>query len=288
MKKEQAVLDIQNLIFYYPNSRYPALDGVSFTVEEGEFIGICGPAGAGKTTLSLCLNGIIPHAQAGRMAGGVSLKGISLKDYTLPALGGTIGSVFQDPETQMVALTVEEEIAFGLENAGASPALIRERIEEAMDAVGIRQLQERSLSSLSGGQKQRVALASILAMRPRILILDEPTSELDPLGSREFFDLLARFHKTQGITIILFEQKVDQLAPYLDRLLVMREGKMVAEGKPERVLADQGVFGWGIRIPQVAEFAHLLAREAHLRLSEVPLTVEEGLSLIRKWEGQRV
>lgn len=288
MKQKQALLDIQNLIFYYPHSEHPALSEVGFSVEEGEFIGICGPAGAGKTTLSLCLNGIIPHAQAGRMAGGVSLQGISLKEYTLPTLAGTIGSVFQDPETQMVALTVEEEIAFGLENAGAPPELIRERIEEAMDAVGIRHLQERSLSSLSGGQKQRVALASILAMRPKILILDEPTSELDPLGSREFIDLLARLHKTQGITIILFEQKVDQLAPYLDRLLVLREGKIAADGKPARVLADPGIFGWGIRIPQVAEFAHLLAREGRLRLTEVPLTVEEGLSLIQKWEGQRV
>ena len=288
MIEQTALMDIEDLIFYYPQGQRPALNDVSFRVREGEFIGICGPAGAGKTTLSLCLNGIIPHAQAGRMAGSVSLRGVLLKEYTLPALSETIGYVFQDPETQMVSLTVEEEIAFGLENAGAAPSLMKERIREAAEAVGITQLQSRSLKSLSGGQRQRVALASVLAMRPQVLVLDEPASELDPVGSREFFQLLLQFNKDLGMTIIIFEQKVDQLAPYLDRLLVLQEGRIAAAGRPNQVLADERVSGWGIRIPQVAEFAHILARETHLHLSEVPLTVEEGLALIRQWKGKRL
>lgn len=286
MTEQTAFMAINDLIFYYPNSQRPALDGVNFGVQQGEFIGICGPTGAGKTTLSLCLNGIIPHAQAGRMAGGVRLQGVPLKEYTLPALAARIGSVFQDPEAQMVSLTVEEEIAFGLENAGVTPSVMQERIREVMDAVGITRLQERSLTLLSGGQKQRVALASILAMRPQVLVLDEPSSELDPVGSLELFRLLSQLKQTLGMTIILFEQKVDQLAPYLDRLLVLHEGKIALSGRPAQVLADEGVFRWGIRIPQIAEFAHLLAREAQVRLTEVPLTVDDGFSFLRQWEGK--
>lgn len=278
----EALIKVDDITFYYPDSAGPALESVSLTINQGEFVGITGPAGAGKTTLSYCLNGIIPHYQTGRIGGRVYLQGVPLGDIPGPQLAATVGSVFQDPEAQITSLSVEEEIAFGLENLGFSRQKMQQLIPEALSAAGISRLRERSTSSLSGGQKQRVVIAAVLAMRPKVLVLDEPTSELDPLGTREIFDTLYALNREHGITIILIEQKIDQLAGYLDRLIVLNKGRLAADGEPREVLAKREILELGIKIPQVAEFALLHSKN----LKKVPLTLLEGMEFVQKTYGK--
>lgn len=276
------LLAFEDLTFYYPGAAQPALADIGLKFSRGEFIGITGPAGAGKSTLAFCCNGVIPHYQAGKIRGRVVLEGRPLKDMRTPEIAVKIGSVMQDPEAQIVSLSVEEEIAFGLENFNFPRSEMEVRIQEAMAAVGITEMRQRPLTSLSGGQKQRVVLAAVLALRPEVLVLDEPTSELDPLGTEDIFKTLSRLNAEQGITVILCEQKVDQLIRYLTRLVVLDQGRIVADGKPARVLARKEVFDLGIKIPQVSEFALLWAAESGRKLSEVPVTVEEGLTFVRE------
>lgn len=280
----EELIRVDNLTFYYPESVNPVLDDLNLSIDRGQFVGFTGPAGAGKTTLSFCFNGIIPHYQAGRVGGLVYIEGVALKEIPAPQLAAKIGSVFQDPEAQIVSLTVEEELAFGLENLNFPSNKIEERIVWALEAMSIAHLRNRSTNSLSGGQKQRVVLAAVLAMRPKILVLDEPTSELDPMGTEEIFKTLYALNRQYGITVIIFEQKIDQLAPFLDRIVVLDKGKIVADGLPSKVLAQQTVFDLGIRIPQVSELALLWGE----RCREVPITIQQGLSFVReRWPKGR-
>lgn len=272
------LIEVQNLTFLYPSTDTPALDDINLTVNRGEFIGITGPTGAGKSTLSLCFNGVIPHYQRGKMAGRVDIKGCAVNEIPGDELARTIGSVFQDPEAQIVTMTVEEEIAFGMENLGFPKQLMLERIDEVLKMIGIEQLRFTSTTALSGGQKQRVVIAAVLAMRPEILVLDEPASELDPVGTEELFEILSNLNKQHGITIIVIEQRIDQLAGYLDRLLVLDRGKLIANGRPSEVLARKDVISLGVKIPQVTEFAMLFKED----FTEVPINLEQGIQFVQK------
>lgn len=271
------LIEVRDLTFLYPGSDIPALDNINLTVNKGEFIGITGPAGAGKSTLSLCFNGVIPHFQRGKMAGQVFLKGCPVSEIFGEELASTVGNVFQDPETQIVSMNVEEEIAFGMENLGFDKQLMLERIDEVLKMTGIESLRYSSTTALSGGQKQRVVIAAALAMMPEILVLDEPASELDPVGTEELFSILSKLNKSRGITIIVIEQRIDQLAGYLDRLLVLDRGKLVADGHPCEVLAKPEIISLGVKIPQVSEFALLFGGD----FTEVPITLEQGIKFIQ-------
>lgn len=273
----EALLEIQNLTFMYPGSEKPALNNINLKINAGEFIGITGPTGAGKSTLSLCFNGIIPHFQPGRFSGRTYLEGRPIAEMSNRELAEMVGSVFQDPEAQIVSLTVEEEIAFGMENLGFPRELMEERIDEALEITGIKPLRYRSTVSLSGGQKQRLVIAAVLAMRPQIIVLDEPTSELDPVGAEEVFRTLRKLNQEYGTTIILIEQRIDQLAGFLDRLLVLNSGKVIADGHPRTVLANREVISSGVKLPQVTEFALLYDN----KISEVPVTLEQGIDYVR-------
>lgn len=273
----EKLVEIQNLTFIYPEADGPALKDISFAVNKGEFIGITGPTGAGKSTLSLCFNGVIPHFQAGRMAGRCLIGDKPVADIPNREMASLVGSVFQDPEAQIVSLTVEEEIAFGMENLGFSREVMVERIDEVLEITGIAHLRERSTTSLSGGQKQRLVIAAVLAMRPQIIVLDEPTSELDPLGTEDVFQTLRKLNRELGITIILIEQRIDQLAGYLDRLLVLDKGSLVADGDPRTVLANPEVVALGVKLPQVTEFALLMDPRA----DQVPVTLEQGIAFAK-------
>lgn len=275
MSKE--MITIENLTFFYPGVSHPALNKINLSVEKGEFIGITGPAGAGKSTLSLCFSGIIPHFEPGKIGGTVYLENVPVAKIPPSQLARRIGSVFQDPEAQLVCMSVEEEIAFGLENLGFSREAMGERISRSLEMVGIKELRYSSVSELSGGQKQRVILAAVLAITPDVLVLDEPTSELDPMGTETVFKILSRINRDYGITVILVEQKIDQLAGYLGRLLVLNEGELIADGKPAQVLARPDVVKLGVKLPQVAEFALLCNNQ----LDEVPINIEQGLNFLR-------
>lgn len=215
------MIGIRGLSFRYAGESRDALHNIDMTVEDGDFIGVTGPSGAGKTTLTQALSGLVPHRRAGDFFGSVTVNGVDTVDSSLTALALQVGSVFQDIDSQMVAGQVEDEILFGLENFGVDRAEIPRRIDEALDDVGIAPLRHRAIGSLSGGQKQKVAIAAILALRPKILVLDEPTGELDPGASEQIFRLLRRMNEAHGMTVIVVEQKIMLLSAYAKKLALL-------------------------------------------------------------------
>jgi len=275
-----ALLEIKNFTFSYPQSLQPALEDISLVVEKGEFIGITGPTGAGKSTLACCLNGIIPHFQGGKAQGQILLEGTSIFSRNPAQIARLVGSVFQDPEAQIISTEVEQELAFGLENLGFPPAEMESRIVNAMELVGISQLRHRSTGALSGGQKQRVAIASALAMLPEILVLDEPTSELDPVGTEDIFSVLSHLNKDHGITVLVIEQKTEQLAAHAKRITVLNGGRIAMDGEPWEVFSNQEeLMSIGVRIPQVTRLAGMMGGRDRYSL---PLTVEQGQVFVER------
>lgn len=279
------VISIEQLSFTYAGSDQPALAEISLEVNPGEFIGITGPAGAGKSTLVLCLNGIIPHFQRGEYQGKVCIDGIDTFAMNCAEISRKVGSVFQDPEAQIVAPTVEDEIAFGLENFGVEPEIIEARITDALQWIGIEGLRRRSTAELSGGQKQRVAIAAAVALRPEILVLDEPTSELDPLGTKEVFEVLKRLNQEYGLTIVVVEQKMNILLEYIERLWVMNGGRLVADQPPRQIINQPELLASvGLQAPPVSELAYLLKATGYY-WGELPLTVDEAYWALLKCRG---
>ncbi|MGI6066080.1 MAG: ABC transporter ATP-binding protein [Bacillota bacterium] len=229
----EPVVDIKELSFTYNGSHYPALDRINLKVHRGEFLTISGASGCGKSTLALCLAGFIPYAFAGKMEGSVRIEGKDTKDYPAGGLSGIVGLVQQDPEAQLCTLTVRDEVAFGPENLCFPPAEIRERVSFALDAVGARDLLERQVHTLSGGEKQRVAIASVLAMTPSLLILDEPTANLDPSCTGEVLRTLEKLRKDHDISIIVIEHRLERLLPITDLLLFMEKGRITRTITPQ-------------------------------------------------------
>ncbi len=275
-----AILEISNFTFSYPRSPQPALKDINLRVAKGEFIGITGPTGAGKSTLASCLNGIIPHFQGGTAQGQISLQGSSIFERSTAQISRVVGSVFQDPEAQIICTEVEQELAFGLENLGFEPAEIERRIAVALDMVGITALRYWPTVALSDGQKQRVAIAAALAMLPEILVLDEPTSELDPMGTEDIFRVLTKLNQEYGITVIIIEQKTEHLAAHAGRIVILHNGEIAMDGEPWQVFSQQeALAAIGVRIPQVAQLARMLGGNSKETL---PLTVEEGRRFLER------
>lgn len=237
-----ALIEIENLTYTYPLTDSPALSDINLQVQPGEFVGIIGPDGSGRSTLAYTLAGFIPHFYKGTLQGSVRIDGAETSQTPLDQLVLKVGLAFQNPFNQIsgARYSVYEEIAFGLENIGTPPAEMPARIEEVMALTGISGLARRSPYSLSGGQQQRVALASILVMRPKVLVLDEPTSQLDPIGAREVFGVVRQMSQ-QGMTVLMVEQKVEWIAAFATRVLAMDGGRVIADGAPAEVLADPRV-----------------------------------------------
>ncbi len=274
----EPAIRVEGLTVKYPGRKRPALVRVSFSVQPGELVLVLGPSGCGKSTLALCLNGVIPHAIAATMEGRVRVVGLDTRQVPLSRLSEKVGVVFQDPEAQFCLLTVEEEVAFGLENLGVPPDEMPGRIAAALELIGLAELRERRIDRLSGGQKQRLALACVLAMGPEILVLDEPTAHLDPQAAAELFATLARLKAAGRHTIVVIEHRLDDLMPLVDRVLLFGpEGRLLAEGAPRELFAAyrQELDRFGIWIPQVTELAFRLA-EAGVEIDRLPLTVEEA------------
>ena len=251
------------------------LDGVNLDVEAGQFVVVFGEA---KSTLLLCLAGAIPHVVQGEFEGEVLVDGRGTRETPLAVLSQTVGMVLQDPENQLFNLTVAADVAFGLENLGVPRDEMERRVDEALRVVRADGLRNRPPHRLSGGQKQRVAIAAVLAMRPLVLLLDEPTRELDPLGTEEVFDVLAGL-KERGTTIVLVENDPDHVAPLADRMILLSEGRLLLDARARefyrRTLDDPRV-----RLPQITSLA--LAREP-MSLADgwLPLTVEEGATRVQ-------
>jgi energy-coupling factor transport system ATP-binding protein len=255
------VLEIRGLKYAYPP--YAAgigseniLNGLDLRVKKGEFVSIMGPTGAGKTTLCLALNGIIPHSTGGRFGGDVEVLGINTRNTTVAELAKKVGIVFQDPESQLFNMTVIDELAFGLENQGMPREEMEERVHGALQMVDMTAFAECSPFRLSGGQKQRVAIAAILAMEPEILVLDEPTSGLDPIGKSDVFRVVNRLRNEKAMTIIMVEHESEGAAEFSDRVLILDQGRVVLEGSPREVFDHaRRLRNLGVSIPQMAELA---------------------------------
>ena len=230
------MIEIKELTFKYKEGVEPVLRNINLRIPDGQFVGITGAAGSGKSSLTYMFNGIVPHCYPGDFYGSVTIDGHDTCETNLTDISRLVGSVCQDIESQMVSSIVEDEILYGLENFDIPKDEIESRVEQALRSMGIENLRERPIAGLSGGQKQKVAIASILALRPRVLVLDEPTAELDPASSYNVFTLLSRYAKEHGTTVIVVEQKIALLSEFADRLLIVDKGEIAFDGAPEKVL----------------------------------------------------
>src|SRR4030066_1662223 len=204
-----AVIETEGLTYTYPGGSKQSIADVSIRIEKGEFALITGPSGCGKTTLCRCFNGLIPHFYQGEMKGKITVSGMNIADHPIYELAKHVGLVFQNPENQLFALSVEKDVAFGLENLGHSREEMRKRVDGALNLTGIYDLRERSPHEVSGGQQQRVAIAAVLAMQPEIIVLDEPTSFLDPLSAERIFEVIYDLKQKLGVTVVLVEHRLD-------------------------------------------------------------------------------
>ena len=244
-----AVVEIRSLTYQYPATAEPALKNIDLDIEQGEFIAVVGANGAGKSTLCYALAGFIPHFFHGTISGSIITNGLNQLEASLSDIVLTVGLAFQNPFNQIsgAKFTVFEEIAFGLENLGISRSEMQLRVTEIMKLTGIEDLAGRSPYALSGGQQQRVALASILVMQPEILVLDEPTSQLDPVGTREVFEVVKKLSQ-EGMTIFMVEHKVEWIAEFADRVIVLADGQITGQGTPQEILSSPGLISAGIAI----------------------------------------
>jgi energy-coupling factor transporter ATPase len=277
-----AVIETKNLTYTYPNAPKSSISEVSIRIEKGEFTLITGPSGCGKTTLCRCFNGLIPHFYQGELKGDITVTGLNVKEHPTYELAKHVGFVFQNPENQLFALSVEKDVAFGLENLGMPREEMRERVDWALKLSGIYDLRERAPHELSGGQQQRVAIASVLAMQPEVIILDEPTSFLDPLGAKKIFEVIYDLNRKLGITIILVEHRLDLTARYANHIIIMDEGKAILDGDSREILNSEDTRLVGVGIPKATRLYQILQKEEANLGSTVPLSSDEMATLLKE------
>jgi energy-coupling factor transporter ATP-binding protein EcfA2 len=272
-----ALVTLQNVTYKYPLTKSPVLQNVNLQVNEGEFVAVMGPNGAGKSTLCYALAGFVPHFFKGEISGEIEVDGKKSSESTLDEWVLNVGLAFQNPFNQIsgAKYTVFEEIAFGLENIGVPRSEMKDRVDEAMALTGISDLADRSPYSLSGGQQQRVALTSILVMRPRLLVLDEPTSQMDPIGTREVFGVVRKMAE-EGMTVIMVEHKVEWIAHFADRVVAMKEGQVLLEGKPNEVLTSDLLTEKGFGISRYTSVAREAQKQGIWKQKQLPVTLFEA------------
>lgn len=280
-KENSPIVEAHDLSYIYPASEAPALSGVNLTINRGEMVVLTGPSGCGKTTFCRCFNGLIPNFYGGELQGELIVHGLSVKEHSTSELAQHVGFVFQNPENQLFALSVEKDIAFGLENLAMQRDEMRKRVDWAMDVVGIRDLKDAAPFELSGGQQQRVAIASVLVMQPDLVVLDEPTSFLDPLAAKNLFEIISKLNRDLNLTTILVEHRLDLLSTYASRLIVMDNGTIAADGAPREVLLSKNVEALGIGLPKVTRLFRMLSEQG-LALGPPVISVEELAREIRK------
>ena len=260
------MIRVEELSFKYTGAKEYSLKNINLKVKKGEFLGILGASGSGKSTLCLTFNGIIPHSIKGEFNGNVFVQGYNTKEASVAELSKLVGLVLQNPDSQLFNMTVEEEVAFSLENLGLDVEEIRRRVYWSLKITGLEGLENEFPPNLSGGQKQRLVIASVLAMRPQILVLDEPTSQLDPLGREQVLSLVTLLNKEQGITIILVEHNTEYLFDFADRLIVLDKGELVMEGKPREVFEEADFLrSLGIKIPTSVKIGAELKKKGLLK-----------------------
>ncbi len=277
------MISIEELTFVYSGAKEPSLKNIDLKIGRGEFVLVTGPSGGGKSSLCRCLNGLIPHFYGGEIAGRVAVSGMDTLEHSTKELATRVGMVFQDPENQLVSMDIEREIAFGLENLSFPRDLIARRIEESLDTLGIAHLRYRQIHELSGGEKQKVAIASVLALHPDILILDEPTSELDPKGAEEVLSVVTRLNDELGLTVIIVEHRLDRVLQYVDRLIVIGDGEIALDGGVADIVSNHygELSRLGVGVPPLLRLVNEL-RARGFGVERVPLTVKEGRAVLER------
>ena len=271
---------LKDVSYKYPLEDREILKNINLDIKKGEFWAVIGKNGSGKTTLCNVLRRFVPDFYKGELKGKITLEGKELKDYSAKEIVQKVGFVFQNPFTQIsgVKETVFEEIAFGLENLALDAEYIRKRVEETLKLLRIEELRDKNPYELSGGQGQKVALASIIAMDPEIMVIDEPTSQLDPKGTEEIFDIIDILKK-EGKTIILVDHKLELIAEYAEKVMVLDEGEMILSGNTEDVLKNKILMEKEIGIPQYAALAYRLMDEGKVKFEEIPITKEKAVEV---------
>jgi energy-coupling factor transport system ATP-binding protein len=283
-----AIAQLNNVTYKYPLTEKPALQNINLQIQEGEFVAVVGPNGAGKSTLCYTLAGFVPHFFKGELTGNVEVAGNDLEKSTLGEWVLNVGLAFQNPFNQIsgAKYTVFEELAFGLENIGIPREEMKQRVRETMELTGISDLADRSPYSLSGGQQQRVALTSILVMQPKVLVLDEPTSQMDPIGTREVFGVV-RTMAERGMTVIIAEHKVEWIAQFADRVVALHEGQILLEGKPSEVLTSKLLPEKGFGISRYTSVARKAREQGLWKKETLPVTLEEAVQGFSDARGER-
>lgn len=275
------MIEFKSFSFKYNKSKNNALSNINLSIKKGEFVGVIGNSGAGKSTFTYAINGVIPHHFEGDFYGEVNVNGLDTVDSSPSDLSLTVGSVFQDIDGQMVSSVVEDEILFGLENFGVHHDEIENRIVDVLKMVGIEDLRYRNISTLSGGQKQKVAIAAVVALLPDVLVLDEPTAELDPQSSMQIFNMLQMLNEKMGMTIVIVEQKIMLLSEFTKRLLIIKDGSIFLDGTPQEVLKDTSILKQiGVNCPRVASLANSL-NERNIYNGAVPVNINEAETMVR-------
>jgi energy-coupling factor transport system ATP-binding protein len=275
------MIEIENLSYRYPLTETPALQEITLRVPRGQFCALVGPNGAGKSTLCFALSGYVPHFYRGALEGTIRVAGVDVPHTDLPYLVDKVGLVFQNPFNQIsgARFTVREEVAFGLENLGLPRDHILERADAALALTGLTALAERSPYALSGGQQQRLALAAILAMQPQVLVLDEPTAQLDPAGTKEVFATLRRLSADDEMTIILVSHKLEWVATFAERVIVLANGRLVGDGSPLDALTAPESIRAGIGQTRYSQ----AARRAGDKGKPLPVTLAQAVEFFDEY-----
>jgi energy-coupling factor transport system ATP-binding protein len=278
------MIRLNEVTYHYPRTTAPALADLSLEIPAGQLCAVIGANGAGKSTLCYALAGFVPHFYRGELAGSITVAGIEVAQSSLAELAGQVGLVFSNPFNQITGarFTVADEVAFGLENLGVPPDEMRTRIDNILHFAGLYEERERSPFALSGGQQQRLAIASVLVMQPRVIVLDEPTSQLDPVGAKEVFSVLHELAAANESTIVMAEHKLEWIAVFADRVLVLQEGRLVADGPPGDILTADNLNDYGLEPTQYTKAARA-AVAVGLRTGNksLPATLEEAVEFLR-------
>ncbi len=273
---------IESVSYSYPRSENLVLNEISLNIKKGEFFGLIGPTGAGKTTFCCALNGIVPQFYGGRFFGKIEIAGLDTLDHPISVLAKHVGQVFEDPETQLIATSVENEIAFALENLKVPREEIMRRIPRVLEAVRLEGMEKKHPAELSGGQKQRLAIAAALAAQPDLLVLDEPTSQLDPVGAQEVFSTVYELNKELGMTILMSSHAAEEMAEYADRIGLLSYGRLLLVDTPEKVYVDIPLLLENqLRVPQVASTFYSIQNKGKV-LPKIPVKLEDGIKTIHE------
>jgi len=279
-----ALIEFKNVSYKYPKSDRFIIKDINLEIGSGEFVLLIGPTGCGKTTLCRCMNGLIPHFYPGEFLGDVIVEGENTRNVQTNLLATKVGMVFQNPENMLFSLNVEKEIAFGMENLAVPREEMKKKIDELMSLFDIEHLRDRTPYELSGGEQQIVAIASVLALNPKILVLDEPTANLDPLTAMEIIKLLHKLNKEKGITIILVEHRIELILPIATRVILMNDGQIIADAEPKEIIKSNVLEEIGVNIPSIVSLFKEL-RKKHREIT-IPLSIQEAVDEIKKVREQ--